>query len=156
MDKAKGGRFEGGRWGWVECGTMVGQKWRQLYLNNNEKKRKEKAKQVPAPAPGEHADREGRWWLEPQGQWQQARKPLAGWLLCLWDLGVNSIMYNSLLFLQVEPLPSSFSIPLPGDLCSRDGGQRAVAGWAPSLWISGEGSTAARVVVEHDVCQRGP
>ena len=24
MDKAKGGRFEGGRWGWVQWGAVVG------------------------------------------------------------------------------------------------------------------------------------
>ena len=34
MDKAKGGRFEAGRWGWVRRGGMVGGKWRQVYLNN--------------------------------------------------------------------------------------------------------------------------
>ena len=33
--KAKGGRIEGGRWGWVEQeGVVVVRKWRQLYLNN--------------------------------------------------------------------------------------------------------------------------
>ena len=32
--KPKGGRFEGGRWGWR--GVVRG-KWRQLYLNNNKK-----------------------------------------------------------------------------------------------------------------------
>ena len=26
MDKAKGGRIEGGRWGWLGCGGMVGVK----------------------------------------------------------------------------------------------------------------------------------
>ena len=35
MDKAKRGRFNGGRWGWVGWGTMVRGKWTQLYLNNN-------------------------------------------------------------------------------------------------------------------------
>ena len=33
--KPKGGRIEGGRWGWVGLGG----KWRQLYLNNNIKKK---------------------------------------------------------------------------------------------------------------------
>ena len=32
MDKAKGGRFEGG------AGGLMGRKWRHLYLNNNKKK----------------------------------------------------------------------------------------------------------------------
>ena len=35
--KAKWGRIEGGRWGWVEQGGVVGGKWRQLYLNCNKK-----------------------------------------------------------------------------------------------------------------------
>ena len=34
MDKAKGGRIEGGRRGWVGQGKVVARKWRQLYLNN--------------------------------------------------------------------------------------------------------------------------
>ena len=38
MDKAKGGRIEGGRWEWVELGKVVVGKWRQLSLNNNKKK----------------------------------------------------------------------------------------------------------------------
>ena len=37
MDKAKVGRFRGGRRGWVGQGAEVGGKWRQLYLNNNKK-----------------------------------------------------------------------------------------------------------------------
>ena len=36
--KPKGGRTEGGRWGWVGQGKVVAGKWRQLYLNNNKKK----------------------------------------------------------------------------------------------------------------------
>ena len=36
-DKAKVGRFEGGRHRWVGWRGMVGRKWRQLYLNNNRK-----------------------------------------------------------------------------------------------------------------------
>ena len=35
MDKAKGVRFEGGRWGWVGWGNLVPGKGRQLSLNNN-------------------------------------------------------------------------------------------------------------------------
>ena len=35
--KPKGGRIEGGRWGWVGWEGVVGRKWRQLYSNNNEK-----------------------------------------------------------------------------------------------------------------------
>ena len=35
MDKAKGGGFDGGRWGWLGWGGMVRWKWRQMYLNNN-------------------------------------------------------------------------------------------------------------------------
>ena len=35
--KPKGGRIEGGRWGWVGWEGVVGRKWRQLYLNNNKK-----------------------------------------------------------------------------------------------------------------------
>ena len=41
MDKAKGDRFEDGRWEWV---GMVGGKWRHLYLNNSKKKKKKKKK----------------------------------------------------------------------------------------------------------------
>ena len=37
MDKPKGVRIEGGRWGSVGQGRAVGGKWRQLYLNNNKK-----------------------------------------------------------------------------------------------------------------------
>ena len=33
--KPKGGRIEGGRWGWVGWGKVVVGKWRQLYLNIN-------------------------------------------------------------------------------------------------------------------------
>ena len=35
--KPKGGKIEGGRWGWVGWGQVVTGKWRQLYLNNNKK-----------------------------------------------------------------------------------------------------------------------
>ena len=41
MDKTKGGRIEGGRWGWLGLRGLVGVKWRQLYLKNNKKVRKE-------------------------------------------------------------------------------------------------------------------
>ena len=37
MDKAKEGRMEDGRQGWVGQGKVVERKWRQLYLNNNKK-----------------------------------------------------------------------------------------------------------------------
>ena len=37
MDKAKGGRFEGGRWGWGGVWGRVGVKMEKLYLNNNKK-----------------------------------------------------------------------------------------------------------------------
>ena len=37
--KPKGSRIEGGRQGWLVLGGVVGEKWRQLYLNNNEKKK---------------------------------------------------------------------------------------------------------------------
>ena len=37
MDKAKGGRFKDGRWGWVGWEGVVEGKWRQAYLNNNKK-----------------------------------------------------------------------------------------------------------------------
>ncbi|KAF6125527.1 hypothetical protein HJG60_009944 [Phyllostomus discolor] len=40
MAKPKGGRIEGGRWGWVRKRKVVVEKWRQLYLNNNKKKLK--------------------------------------------------------------------------------------------------------------------
>ena len=43
VDKAKGGRSEGGRWRWVRLGDVVGAKWRQLYLNDNKKYIKKKA-----------------------------------------------------------------------------------------------------------------
>ena len=36
VDKAKGGRNKGRRWGQVGWGRVRG-KWRQLYLNNNKK-----------------------------------------------------------------------------------------------------------------------
>ena len=39
MDKAKGGRIEGRRWGWNRRGKVVAGKWRWLYLNNNKKKK---------------------------------------------------------------------------------------------------------------------
>ena len=42
MDKAKGGRIEGGRQGWMERGEVVGGKWTQLYLNNNKKNKNKK------------------------------------------------------------------------------------------------------------------
>ena len=42
MDNAKGGRIEGGSWGWVGQGGVVGGKWRSLYLNNNTKIKKNK------------------------------------------------------------------------------------------------------------------
>ena len=32
--KPKGGRIEGGRWGWLGSGGVEGGKWIQLYLNN--------------------------------------------------------------------------------------------------------------------------
>ena len=35
MDKAKGERMEGGRWGWVVRRKVVVEEWRQLYSNNN-------------------------------------------------------------------------------------------------------------------------
>ena len=38
----EGCRIERGRWGWVGCREVVGEKWRQLYLNNNKKKRKKR------------------------------------------------------------------------------------------------------------------
>ena len=37
MDKAKGGRIEGGRWWWMGHASVVGWKWRQLCFNNDEK-----------------------------------------------------------------------------------------------------------------------
>ena len=40
MDKAKGGRIDGGIREWVGRRGVVGRKWRQLYLNNNLKKEK--------------------------------------------------------------------------------------------------------------------
>ena len=40
MDKAKGGRIEGERWGWLGCGGVVEGKGIQLYLNNNKKRKK--------------------------------------------------------------------------------------------------------------------
>ena len=36
--KPKGGRIEGGRWGWLGWRGVVWGKWRQLYLNINKKK----------------------------------------------------------------------------------------------------------------------
>ena len=39
VDKATGGRIDGGRREWVGRWGVVGGKWRQLYLNNNKKKR---------------------------------------------------------------------------------------------------------------------
>ena len=42
--KPKGGRIEGGSWGWLGSGGVVGRKWRQLYLNNKFKKLKNKNK----------------------------------------------------------------------------------------------------------------
>ena len=40
--KPKWGKIEGGRWGWLGKGGMVGGKWRQLYLNNNKKRKDNK------------------------------------------------------------------------------------------------------------------
>ena len=40
--KPKGGRIEGGKWGWVGWGRVVGGKWRQPYLKNNKKMNTEK------------------------------------------------------------------------------------------------------------------
>ena len=42
--KPKGGRIQGGRWGWVGQGTVVAGKWRQRYLNNSKKKKRKKKK----------------------------------------------------------------------------------------------------------------
>ena len=36
--KPKRGRIESGRWGWVGWGKVVVGKWRQLYLNNNNRR----------------------------------------------------------------------------------------------------------------------
>ena len=44
MDEAKGGRIKGGKQRWVGWGERVGEKWRQLYLNNNLKNNKLKIK----------------------------------------------------------------------------------------------------------------
>ena len=46
MDKAKGGRIEGGRQGWVGWGWVVRGKWRQLQLNNNKKKKQNGKKEI--------------------------------------------------------------------------------------------------------------
>ena len=35
VEKAKGCRIEGARWGWLGWEGVVGGKWRQLNLNNN-------------------------------------------------------------------------------------------------------------------------
>ena len=35
MDKTKGGRIKGGKWGWL--GGSAGGIWRQPHLNNNKK-----------------------------------------------------------------------------------------------------------------------
>ena len=40
MDKAKGDKIEGGRWGWLKWEAVVRGKWRQLYMNNNKKRKK--------------------------------------------------------------------------------------------------------------------
>ena len=41
MDKTKGGDgIRGGRWGWLGWEGVVGEKGRQLYLNNNKIKNK--------------------------------------------------------------------------------------------------------------------
>ena len=37
MEKTKGGRIKGGKWGWLGWRR---EEWRQLYLNNNKKKLK--------------------------------------------------------------------------------------------------------------------
>ena len=42
--KPKGGRTEGGRWGWVGWGKVVVGKRRQLYLNVNKNDKKDKRK----------------------------------------------------------------------------------------------------------------
>ena len=45
--KPKGGRIQGGRWGWLGQRGVVGGKWRQLYLNNNKKcEKKESDKDI--------------------------------------------------------------------------------------------------------------
>ena len=56
MDKPKGGRIEGGRWGWAGRGKAVAGKWRQLYLNNTKKRLKKKKRKnmgplLPVPFP---------------------------------------------------------------------------------------------------------
>lgn len=38
--KPKVGRIKCGMWGWVGQGRMLGEKWRELYLNNNKNKQK--------------------------------------------------------------------------------------------------------------------
>ena len=38
--KPKGDRIEGGRWGRLGWGGVMGRKWIQLYLNNNKKREK--------------------------------------------------------------------------------------------------------------------
>ena len=35
--KTRGGGIRDGRWGCLGWGGLVGEKWRQLYLNNNKK-----------------------------------------------------------------------------------------------------------------------
>ena len=42
MDKAKGGRFEGGRWGWVGWEVCGGVKMETIVLEQQLKKRKKK------------------------------------------------------------------------------------------------------------------
>ena len=44
--KPNGGRIEGGRWGCLGWGVVVGRKWRQLYLNNNKKREREKIESI--------------------------------------------------------------------------------------------------------------
>ena len=43
MEKPKGNRIKGGKWGWLGGGSYGGV-WRQLYLNNNKKTSKRKKK----------------------------------------------------------------------------------------------------------------
>ena len=39
--KPKGSKIEGGRWGWAVWWGVVGEKWRQLYLNNSKKNKRD-------------------------------------------------------------------------------------------------------------------
>ena len=42
--KPKQGGIEDGRWGWVTWERVVGGKWKQLYLNNNNEKNESNGK----------------------------------------------------------------------------------------------------------------